>query len=58
MLPVTVAQMNRFFLIFIVCLLLAGCASEGPLTTPTNDTRISGEATPPPNMNPRGGWNW
>jgi predicted component of type VI protein secretion system len=50
--------MNRFFLIFLGCVLLAGCASEGPLTTPTNDTRISGEATPPPNLNPRGGWNW
>ena len=58
-LPVIVAQMLRCFLIFIVCLLLAGCASDDPLSTSMeNHPPVAGESTPPPATGTRGGWAW
>jgi hypothetical protein len=58
-LPVIVAQMIRFFLIFVACALV-GCASDDPLTTtmPDHPPSVTSDSTTPPQTNPRSGWAW
>ena len=50
--------MARLVLLMIVLALLAGCVSEGPLTTDEKHEPVAGEATPAPESGPHGGWAW
>jgi len=43
--------------ISLVCLLLAGCATNDELTI-DGRSPLAGEPTPPPQQGPRGGWAW
>jgi hypothetical protein len=43
--------------ILVVCLLVAGCATDEGLTI-DGRSPLAGEPTPPPQPGPRGGWAW
>jgi hypothetical protein len=50
--------MVRVFLLVIVLALLAGCVSEEPVFSHTDQDPVPGEATPAPQTGPHGGWAW
>jgi hypothetical protein len=51
--------MPRLALLLIVFALLTGCATEESALKPNdNHEPVPGEATPPPEVGPRGGWAW
>jgi hypothetical protein len=51
--------MVRVFLLLIVFALLAGCVSDEPVFSHTDDhDPVAGEATPRPDPGPHGGWAW
>jgi hypothetical protein len=54
----TLHSMERFVLLLIVLGLLTGCVSDGPVFPRDNHEPVAGEATPPPQTGPRGGWAW
>jgi hypothetical protein len=49
--------MVRVVLLLIVLSLVSGCAEE-PILRHDDHTPVAGEATPPPQSGPRGGWAW
>ena len=49
--------MLRLVLLLIVFGLLVGCAEE-PIFKQDKHEPVAGEATPPPQTGPRGGWAW
>lgn len=50
--------MLRLILLLIVFGMLIGCAETGPVFKQDNHEPVAGEATPPPETGPRGGWAW
>jgi len=50
--------MPRLVLLLIVFALLTGCASEETVFKRDSADPVPGEATPPPQSGPRGGWAW
>jgi hypothetical protein len=50
----------RLILLLIVFGLLGGCVDTGPVFSRDGDKHdpVAGEATPPPETGPRGGWAW
>jgi hypothetical protein len=54
-----ILQLIRFFLMVIGCGLIAGCASDDPLSTSIdNHASAAGESTPAPASGGRTGWTW
>jgi hypothetical protein len=61
--PLTLGKLcivERLILLLIVCGLLGGCVDTGPVFSRDGDKHdpVAGEATPPPETGPRGGWAW
>jgi len=52
-----VSMMRIVALVFIVTI-LGGCASSPEPLSETAHDPVAGEATPPPQPGPRGGWSW
>lgn len=50
-------RLGSILSIFLMSLLIAGCATDEGLTI-DGRSPLAGEPTPPPQPGPRGGWAW